>query len=65
MHLTERAGNETSPLFSIGVVRRLRMVVDYDDNKTLLKDECTPPLPRYVARIAGYKERTRDDTVDK
>ena len=38
MHLTDSAGNDTSPLFSIDEMRRLRMVVDYEDNKVMFKD---------------------------
>ena len=32
MHLIDRSGNETSPLFSIDDKRRHRMVVDYEEN---------------------------------
>ena len=39
MHLTDRAGNETSPLFSIDDKRRHRMVVDYEENKVMFKDK--------------------------
>ena len=38
MHLVDRAGNDTSPLFSIDEMRRLRMVVDYEENKVMFKD---------------------------
>ena len=38
MHLIDRQGNETSPLFSIDDQRRHRMVVDYEDNKVMFKD---------------------------
>ena len=33
MHLIDRAGNETSPLFSIDDQRRHRMVVYYEESK--------------------------------
>ena len=38
MHLIDRPGNDTSPLFSIDEMRRLRMVVDYEENKVMFKD---------------------------
>ncbi len=38
MHLIDREGNETSPLFSIDDQRRHRMVVDYEENKVMFKD---------------------------
>ena len=38
MHLIDRKGNETSPLFSIDDKRRHRMVVDYEENKVMFKD---------------------------
>ena len=38
MHLLDRQGNETSPLFSIDDQRRHRMVVDYEENKVMFKD---------------------------
>ena len=37
MHLIDRVGNDTSPLFSIDEMRRLRMVVDYEENKVTFK----------------------------
>ena len=39
MHLIDRQGNETSPLFSIDDQRRHRMVADYEDNKVMFNDE--------------------------
>ena len=39
MHLIDRAGNETSPLFSIDDQRRSRMVVDFEENKVMFKDK--------------------------
>ena len=41
MHLIDRAGSDTSPLFSIDDMRRLRMVADYEENKVLFKDNPT------------------------
>ena len=38
MHLIDRKGNETSPLFSIDDQRRHRMVIDYEENKVMFKD---------------------------
>ena len=38
MHLIDREGNETSPLFSIDDQRRHRMVIDYEMNKVMFKD---------------------------
>ena len=38
MHLIDRAGNDTSPLFSIDEMRRLRMAVGYEENKVMFKD---------------------------
>ena len=43
MHLIDRAGNATSPLFSIDMMRRLRMVVDYAETTSYSK--ANPPLP--------------------
>ena len=39
MHLIDRADNETSPLFSIDDQRRHRMVVDYEENNVMFKDQ--------------------------
>ena len=39
MHLIDRAGNATSPLFSINDQRRSRMVVDFEENKIMFKDK--------------------------
>ena len=39
MHLIDREGNETSPLFSIDDKRRHRMVVDYEENKAMSEDK--------------------------
>ena len=39
MHLIDKSGNETSPLFSIDDKRRHRMVVDYEENKVMFKDK--------------------------
>ena len=39
MHLIDRKGNETSPLFSINDKRQARMVVDYEENKVMFKDK--------------------------
>ena len=38
MHLIDKAGNDTCPLLSIHDMRRLRMVVDYDEGKVMFKD---------------------------
>ena len=38
MHLIDRAGNDTCPLLSINDLRRLRMVVDYEDGTVMFKD---------------------------
>ena len=38
MQLIDRTGNDTSPLFSIDEMRRLCMVVDYEENKVMFKD---------------------------
>ena len=38
VHLIDRSGDETSPLFSIDDQRRHRMVVDYEENKVMFKD---------------------------
>ena len=38
MHLIDRQGNETSPLFSIDDQRRHRVVIDYEENKVMFKD---------------------------
>ena len=37
MRMIDCAGNETSPLFSIDMMRRLRMVVDYEEKKNLIQ----------------------------
>ena len=39
MHVIDRAGNETSPVFSIDGKRRHRMVVDYEENHVMFKDK--------------------------
>ena len=39
MHFIDRVGNDTSPLFSIDDQRRVRMVVDYEDNIVMFKDK--------------------------
>ena len=38
MHLIDKEGNDTCPLLSINDLRRLRMVVDYEDSKVMFKD---------------------------
>ena len=38
MHLIDKEGNDTCPLLSINDLRRLRMVVDYEESKIMLKD---------------------------
>ena len=38
MHLIDKAGNDTCPLLSINDIRRLRMVIDYEDGKVMFKD---------------------------
>ena len=38
MHLIEKAGNDTCPLLSINDLRRLRIVIDYDEGKVMFKD---------------------------
>ena len=37
MHLIDKAGNDTCPLLSINDLRRLRMVVDYEEDKVMFK----------------------------
>ena len=37
MHLIDKAGNDTCPLLSINDLRRLRMVVDYEEGKIMFK----------------------------
>ena len=39
MHLNDKAGNDTCPLLSINDMRRLRMVVDYEEGKLMFKDK--------------------------
>ena len=39
MHLINQGGNETGPLLSVDEQRRLRMMVDYEDNKICFKDK--------------------------
>ena len=38
MHLIDKEGNDTCPLLSINDLRRLRMIVDYEDSKVMFKD---------------------------
>ena len=38
MHLIDKAGNDTCPLLSINDLRRLRMVIDYEEGKVMFKD---------------------------
>ena len=37
-HLIDKPGNETLPLYPISEMRRVRMVVDYEENKVMFKD---------------------------
>ena len=37
-HLIDKAGNETLPLYPISEMRKTRMVVDYEENKVMFKD---------------------------
>ena len=39
MHLIDKAGNDTCPLLSINELRRLRMVIDYEEGKVMFKDK--------------------------
>ena len=39
MHLIDEAGNDTCPLLSITELRRLRMVIDYEEGKVMFKDK--------------------------
>ena len=41
MHLIDKEGNDTCPLLSINDIRRLRMVVDYEESKVVFKDSPT------------------------
>ena len=38
MHLIDKEGNDTCPLLSINDLRRLRIVVDYEESKIMFKD---------------------------
>ena len=38
MHLIDKAGNDTCPLLSINDLRRLRIVIDYEEGKVMFKD---------------------------
>ena len=38
MHLIDKEGNDTCPLLSINDLRRLRMVIDYEEGKVMFKD---------------------------
>ena len=38
MRLIDKAGNDTCPLLSINDLRRLRMVIDYEEGKVMCKD---------------------------
>ena len=38
MHLIDKAGNDTCPLLSINELRRLRMVIDYEEGKVMFKN---------------------------
>ena len=37
MHLTDKVGHDTCPLLSINDLRRLRMVVDYEEGNVMFK----------------------------
>ena len=37
-HLIDKDGNETLPLYPISEMRKTRMVVDYEENKVMFKD---------------------------
>ena len=41
MHLIDNAGNDTCPLLSINDLRRLRMVIDYEEGTVMFKDSPT------------------------
>ena len=60
MHLIDREGNDTSPLLSINDMRRLRMVVDYEDSKIMFKDK---PTERHTLPTA--KKRAHDGSTYK
>ena len=38
MYLIDKAGNDSCPLLSINDLRRLRMVIDYEEGKVMFKD---------------------------
>ena len=60
MHLIDRAGNETSPLFSINDQRRSRMVVDFEENKIMFKDK-----PDEWHTLHVTKNGAHDDSLDE
>ena len=60
MHLIDRAGNETSPLFSINDQRRSRMVVDFEENKIMFKDK-----PDEWHTLPVTKKGSHDDSIDE
>ena len=41
MHLLDKKGNETAPLYSVNDMRDHRMVVDCEENKCMFKDDPT------------------------
>ena len=53
-HLIDRAGNETSPLFSIDMMRRLRMVFVYEETESYAKmnplHRCQEPGTNFLPR---------------
>ena len=38
MHLLDKDGNETAPLYSVNDMREHRMVVDYEENRCMFKE---------------------------
>ena len=63
MHLIDRDGNETSPLFSIDDMRRLRMVVDYEESKFMLKDNTNTVLPGTSHELPVTERGTGDAPI--
>ena len=60
MHLIDKDGNETSPLYSIDDKRRHRMVVDYEENKVMFKAK-----PDVWHTLPVIKEGSAHDSLDQ
>ena len=60
MRLIDKVGNDTCPLLSINDLRRLRMVIDYEEGTVMFKDN-----PDVWHELPTTKKGLIDDTLDQ